>query len=100
MIEGLEISDLRGATVHSKQISVAAGLKISQHLHAFDHVHIVAAGVIELIENGTERRFITGPNHLIIKAGVLHEMRAITDAVLYCVHSAGSADVLLNDFEG
>lgn len=99
MIDGLEIHDLRAPTVHSKQIVVPAGVKVCQHLHAFDHVSILAAGTVELIRGG-EREFITGPKHLIIKAGVLHEVRAITDAVWYCIHSAGSIDAQLNDFEG
>lgn len=99
MLDGIEIHDLRGSTVHSKEIRVKAGLELRQHFHAFDHVSILAAGSIELTKNGA-KSFHTGPKHLIIEAGVEHKIRAITDAVWYCTHSAGSPDAKLNDFEG
>jgi quercetin dioxygenase-like cupin family protein len=72
---------------------------VRQHFHAFDHVSILAAGSIELTKNGVGE-YHTGPKHLIIEAGVSHEIRAVTDAVWYCTHSAGSADSNLNDFQG
>ena len=105
MKDGLEIKDLRTPTVHSKECRVKEGLLLSQHWHAFDHVSVLAAGTVELRTRQTkdepwQSRFVTGPTHLIIKAGLWHEIRAVTDVVWYCIHSAGSPDANLNDFEG
>jgi quercetin dioxygenase-like cupin family protein len=98
--EGIKIHDLRGTTVHSKEIRIKAGMMLRQHFHAFDHVSILARGGIELKRGGGVIEYHTGPKHLIIEAGIAHEIRAVTDAVWYCTHSAGSADANLNDFEG
>jgi len=103
-MHGIEINDLRLETIHSKECRVPAGRLLSQHRHYFDHVSILAQGSVELrwrnnTEEAWQSRFITGPQHLIIKAGVYHEIRAVSGVVWYCIHTPGP-DANVNDFEG
>lgn len=98
-MDGVEINDLRSPTVHSKETKIRAGRKLMQHLHAFDHISILATGTVAVKAGEADEKYIKGPAHLIIKAGVKHEVRAVTDVVWYCIHSPGP-DAKLNDFEG
>lgn len=63
-----------------------AGVKEEGHAHLYDHVTLVTAGKIRLTALGTSTDFVA-PNHIFIKAGVVHELEALADnTVVQCVH--------------
>lgn len=73
----------------------AVGEKIIGHTHNFDHTSIVFKGVVRIkavLPDGrlVEREFGEGraTRHALIKAGVSHEIEALTeDAEVWCVYS-------------
>lgn len=63
-----------------------AGDKEEGHAHLYDHVTLVTAGKIRLTALGTSTDFVA-PNHIFIKAGVVHELEAlVNNTVVQCVH--------------
>lgn len=78
--------------VYAKETRIPAGLALVQHKHAFDHLSILASGTVELSVDGVTRE-VTGPACLTIEAGKHHGVKALTDAVWYCVHATDCTDV-------
>lgn len=80
-----------GGGVYAKETIVPAGMALVQHKHAFDHLSILAGGTVEVVVDG-ERKEVTGPACLMIQAGKYHCIRALTDAVWYCIHATDCTD--------
>lgn len=63
-----------------------AGDKEEGHSHLFDHLTLLASGKIKLTALGKSSEF-TAPQHIFIKAGVIHELEALEDnTVVHCIH--------------
>jgi quercetin dioxygenase-like cupin family protein len=77
--------------VYAKELHIPAGFELVSHKHLYDHLSILASGTIVLIVNGTVQSR-TGPCALEIKAGIVHSVRAITDAVWFCIHPTDETD--------
>lgn len=65
----------------------AAGDMELGHKHAFDHMTLLAKGKLKVRINDEETEF-TAPQMIFIKAGLQHELTAVTDnTVAYCIHA-------------
>lgn len=80
------------AGVYAKEVRIPAGQVLVQHKHKFDHLSILASGLIELMV-GDKRTTIDAPACLTIKANEHHGVKAITDVVWYCIHATDCTDV-------
>ena len=64
------------------------------HEHNFDHVTICFTGALRIVRDGfameikSPRVGYDGPSHVLIKAGVRHEIKALEpDTIFWCVYS-------------
>lgn len=80
-----------GGGVYAKETIVPAGQFLVQHKHDYDHLSILASGRVEVVVDGT-RREVQGPACLTIEGGKYHGVRALTDAVWYCIHATDCTD--------
>jgi quercetin dioxygenase-like cupin family protein len=80
------------AGVYAKEVCIPAGQVLVQHKHKFDHLSILASGLIELMV-GDKRTTIDAPACLTIKANEHHGVKAITDVVWYCIHATDCTDI-------
>lgn len=63
-----------------------AGDKEEGHSHLFDHLTLLASGKLRLTALGETSDF-NAPQHIFIKAGVVHELEALEDnTVVHCIH--------------
>ena len=67
------------------------GKKIHGHSHTFDHVTLIATGVVWMRKNGEEERHIA-PKLVITPAGIEHEFECIEPSILCCVHAIRQSD--------
>src|SRR5574340_1049056 len=70
--------------VYAKETHIPAGHVFVQHKHAHDHLSILAAGTVILTVDGSSR-MVVGPACLNIEAGKHHGVKALTDAIWYCI---------------
>lgn len=75
----------------AKETRIPAGNVLVQHRHVYDHLSILASGVVEVEADGV-RVIHEGPKCIVIRAGVHHGVKALTDAVWFCVHATADAD--------
>lgn len=86
-----EINHHFGGGVYAKETIVPAGGLLIQHAHNYDHLSILAKGIVELtVDNHT--RVVYAPACLTISAGKHHGVKSLTDAVWYCIHASNVAD--------
>lgn len=79
------------AGLYAKETHIPAGMALVQHKHLFDHLSILASGTVDVEVDGQRSR-ITGPACLTIEAGKHHGVRAVTDAVWFCLHATDKLD--------
>ena len=80
-----------GGGVYAKEATIRAGSILVQHRHTYDHLSILASGRA-LLEVDGDRRELVGPTCVEIKAGKHHAIRALTDAVWFCIHATDETD--------
>lgn len=68
-----------------REYRVPAGMVLFSHMHAYDHLSVLLSGRARLSRDGIET-VLQGPWFVEIKAGVQHELHAITDCVWDCLH--------------
>jgi quercetin dioxygenase-like cupin family protein len=76
---------------YAKRVDMAAGCKIKKHQHSYDHLSILARGSIELTAGG-KTTWHSAPDELMIKAGIDHEIKAMSDCTWYCIHATEETD--------
>lgn len=65
-----------------------AGTLVPQHVHASDHLTMLAAGGVRVKQHGEVTGEHSAPDGIFIAAGVPHLFETMTDGViLYCVHN-------------
>ena len=76
------------SNVFIKQMTFVKAGDIEQgHAHCFDHITMLSNGRLRLVALGTRTDF-TAPQHIFIKAGVVHELIALEDnTVAQCIHA-------------
>lgn len=79
--------------LYAKQTHIPAGVKLTQHVHRYDHLSALMVGSCLVSVDGVQRE-CHAPAFLTISAGKAHEVTAITDVVWACIHATGhtSAD--------
>lgn len=77
--------------VYAKQVSLKKGCFVEQHVHSYDHMSILASGVVRLITHPEERE-IRAPAVIDIKAGMVHMIVAVEDSVWFCIHPTDCTD--------
>jgi len=77
--------------LYAKETFIPAGLQLAKHTHTFTHLSILAAGSV-LIKAGNKAKIYEAPICIEIKAGIEHEIQALTDSVWYCIHAVNETD--------
>jgi len=80
-----------GGGVYAKETVIPVGFTLTQHIHKYDHLSILAKGKA-VVEVDGESRVIDGPACLLIRAGKEHAVTSITDVTWYCVHATEETD--------
>jgi quercetin dioxygenase-like cupin family protein len=78
--------------VYAKELHIPAGYELISHLHEYDHLSILASGMVLWTAGDIETQAVTGPCALIVEAGVEHKLHALTDAVWFCIHPTDETD--------
>lgn len=92
--------------LYAKQAFFPAGSEIVSHKHAYSHLSILAQGVVHLYADDQPPVRYQAPVCIEIRAGVNHAIRAIEDAVWFCIHATDEKDpervdrILIQDGEG
>jgi hypothetical protein len=77
--------------VYAKETHIPAGMKLTQHVHAFDHLSALMKGDVIVTVDGLSERH-SGPALLPIRAGKAHEVTALSDVVWACIHATDETD--------
>lgn len=92
MSDLLEISHhFIGGELYSKRTTTKAGIKLIQHAHPYDHASALITGVVDFEVEGLISR-LAGPVMLMVPAGKVHSVTAITDIVWHCIHITADTD--------
>jgi quercetin dioxygenase-like cupin family protein len=86
----MKITHHFGGGVYVKETHFDAGEGAAKHVHDYDHLSTLVCGTVQLT-TGNEKEVITGPKVIVIKAGITHEVRAITPAIWHCTHASETA---------
>ncbi len=78
--------------VYAKQMRLPAGMWADTHEHVYDHMSILASGIVAVEIDGVKTIY-TGPAVINIPAGKKHHIDALKDAVWFCVHATDETDV-------
>ena len=91
MILDIRIEHFAAGDLYTKSAHIPAGHVLVQHKHKYSHLSILASGSVEVMVDGVISHHI-GPACLTIEAGKHHGVKALTDAVWYCIHSVAGAE--------
>lgn len=80
-----------GGGVYAKETHVRAGQVLVQHKHEHGHLSVLASGMVEVLVDGA-RTVLAGPACVVIEAGKHHGIKALTDAVWFCIHATDCTD--------
>lgn len=61
------------------------------HKHNFDHFSFVTKGRVQVEVDG-ETTVLDGPDCILIRAGKVHTITAMTDTTWYCIHATDETD--------
>jgi quercetin dioxygenase-like cupin family protein len=81
-----------GAGIQVKVTPLEKDMTVIQHRHSYDHLSILLSGSVILQNDGmtTILNASKGPVSIIIEAGQLHALTALTDNVVWmCIHKDG-----------
>ena len=84
--------------LYTKAAHIPAGHVLVQHMHKYSHLSILASGIVEVCVDGVTTQHV-GPECMTIEAGKHHGVKALTDAVWYCIHSVTGAEADLGEDE-
>lgn len=73
---------------YAKATKIPAGVTLTQHAHDFDHESVLAAGTVRLVVDGKSQT-LNAPKCILIQAGKVHEVQALTDARWFCIWPEG-----------
>lgn len=77
--------------LYAKETHIPAGTKLTQHAHHFDHLSALMKGCVIVAVDG-KRTLHDAPMLMTIKAGMAHEVTAVTDVVWACLHATLETD--------
>lgn len=82
--------------IYAKQMELPKDHYAVSHKHTYDHLSILAAGVVLVEVDGIETTY-TAPACLNIVAGAEHKITALEDSFWYCIHATTETDVAMID---
>lgn len=77
--------------LYAKETHIPAGVTLTQHSHAFDHLSALMKGSAVVEVDGREKLH-DAPALLTIKAHKVHSVRAVTDVTWACLHATDETD--------
>lgn len=77
--------------LYCKETHIPAGVKLTQHVHSFDHLSVLAQGRVIVTVDGVDTEY-SAPAFLTIHAGKVHEITALTEVVWGCLHASDCTD--------
>ncbi len=77
--------------VYAKEAHIAAGLCAEQHRHTYEHMSILASGIVSVEVSG-ETTIYVAPAVITIAADTVHKVTALKNAVWFCVHATEETD--------
>lgn len=83
--------------LYAKEMRLPKDHYAESHRHTYDHLSILAEGVVTVEIDGEDGVVLTAPACINIKAGVVHKITAFADAVWYCIHATSETDIALID---
>lgn len=86
-----EVTHHFGGGVYAKQVFIPAGNVVAKHKHNFDHLSILARGVVQIEVDG-EVKELTGPACITVSKDKYHLISALTDCVWFCIHATDCVD--------
>ncbi|MBT2322520.1 cupin domain-containing protein [Variovorax paradoxus] len=88
---GVGISHHFGGGSYVKETHIPEGATLAQHAHDHDHLSFLALGTVEVTVDGVSQE-MTGPAAILMKAGKVHSVEAITPAVWLCIWATDCTD--------
>lgn len=70
---------------YAKMMRIQRGETAISHLHRYDHDSMLAIGTVKVTCDGMARMY-QAPEIIRIKAGVEHEIFALSDVLWLCIH--------------
>jgi hypothetical protein len=77
--------------VYAKETRIPAGHFVVSHKHPYDHLSILASGLVSLTVEGVTA-YLRGPAAAVIRKGAEHRIFAVDDSVWYCIHATAETD--------
>lgn len=78
--------------LYAKQMHLPKGYKAVSHIHKYSHLSILAQGDVYVRCDGIVT-YYQAPTCIEIKAGVEHEIEALSNSVWFCVHHTDEKDI-------
>lgn len=78
--------------LYAKQMILEKGYIATSHVHKYDHLSILAQGDVYIRADGVVT-YHQAPKCIEIKAGVVHEIQALSHTVWFCVHHTDEKDI-------
>ena len=73
------------ADVYVRENYIPKGTFLKNFVHSYDHLSVLASGVITLLENNIMSVHYA-PCVIPMKANTVYKMIPVTDVVYYCIH--------------
>ena len=78
-------------SIYAKEMTLPANHIAVSHKHAYSHLSVLAAGEC-IVETDGDKNKYKAPAVIEIKAGVEHQILAITDVTWLCIHATEEKD--------
>jgi quercetin dioxygenase-like cupin family protein len=85
--------------LYAKEMRIEAGFRVEKHKHDYTHLSILGKGRVEVRTWEADQDAVTvhrqeykAPACIEIKANVMHQITALTNAVWYCIHATDETD--------
>lgn len=81
--------------VYAKEMHIPAGSVAMSHKHSYSHLSCLAKGeciITTSIEGSEVSKEYRAPAMIEIKAGVHHQIEAVTDIAWFCIHATPEKD--------
>jgi quercetin dioxygenase-like cupin family protein len=88
---GVEVVHHFVGGLYAKETRIPAGVTLTQHRHKFDHLSALMQGEAVVMVDGQHSTH-TAPALITIRAGLAHEVTALTDVVWACLHATDALE--------
>lgn len=78
--------------LYIKRSKIKAKSYGSKHIHSYDHLSVLSSGVARVVAGKIGTTYRAGA-YILIKAGVVHQVEALTDICWLCIHPTEETDI-------